>query len=265
MKTKITTIRKTIILFVVLTTLFSCNNDDDAQPTANQDYFPTKIETTNPTEPNSNGTLNIVYNNQNKISQLTFLNGSNTIVLDVTYSTDNNITQIKSTKTTPTINNVINFIFTYTNNYISQIILSTSTDVASLDISYDPSTKTYTLGNGTGLTNYFTYDADGNLKELDYGLNLSLNYNGQDGIYKGIDNSFPIFFSSIISGLEGTLTYSQFFSNKELTSMQFGTGSLSTIVTRDNNNNISQVAYKNTATEEISFTSTIEYQLRNTN
>lgn len=265
MKTKITTIRKTIILFVVLTTLSSCSNDDDAQATVNQDYFPTKIETTNPTEPNSNGTLNIVYNNQNKISQLTYLNGTNTIALDITYSTDNNITQIKSTKTTPTVNNVINFFFTYTNNYISQILLSTPSDVATLDISYDPSTRTYTLGSGTALTNYFTYDADGNLKEFDYGLNLSLNYNGQNGIYKGIDNSFPIFFSSLFSGLEGTLTYSQFFSNKELTSMQYSIGSLATIVTRESNNNISQVAYKNAATEEISFTSTIEYQLRNIN
>jgi hypothetical protein len=265
MKPKITTIRKTIILFVTLITISSCSNDDDAQATVNQDYFPTKIETINPTDPNSNGTLNIVYNNQNKISQLTYLNGPNTIALDITYSTDNNITQIKSTKTTPTVNSVANFIFTYTNNYISQIILSTTTDVASIDISYDPSTKTYTLGNDTSLTNYFTYDADGNLKELDYALNLSLNYNGQNGIYKGIDNSFPIFFASLLSGLEGTLTYSQFFSNKELTSIQFSSGTLSTIVTRDSNNNISQVAYKNAATEEISFTSTVEYQLRNTN
>ena len=245
-------------------TTLSCSNDDDTSEPI-KEYFPTKIETINPTDSNSNGTLNIAYTNQNKISKLTYLNGLNTTLLEITYSTDNKITQIKSTKTTSSTNNQLNFNYIYTNNVISQIIISNAIDAETLQVMYNSTTKTYTIDDGTTATNYFTYDDNGNLKEFVYGLSLSLNYNGQKGIYNGIDNSFPLFFTSLLSGFEGTLIYSHFFSNKELISMGFSSGSLSTVIIRDSNNNISKVDYKNPATNEVSFTSTIEYELRTIN
>ena len=132
-------------------------------------------------------------------------------------------------------------------------------------VSYNSSTKTYTIDDGTTSTNYFIYDDNGNLKEFVYGLSLSLNYNGQKGIYNGINNNFPIFFTSLISGFEGTLIYSHFFSNKELTSIEFSSGSLSTVITRDSNSNLSKVDYIDTSTNEISYSSTVEYEKRTIN
>lgn len=253
-----------ILLISIYILFISCSKDDD-NTTIVQEYFPTKIETSNPSDPNSNGNLTIQYDNQNKISQLSYGNGPNTILLEVTYNSDDLIALIKSTKTTPTSSTHLNFNFNYTNNVISQVILFNATNATALPITYTSSTKKYTIEDGTIPSNYFTYDDDDNLKEFVNGLSVSINYNGKKGIYKHIDNSFPLFYASLLSGFEGTMIYSQLFSNKEMINMQFSSGELATIITRNNANNISKIEYKNTATNEVEYTSIIEYQLRTVN
>ena len=258
-------IKHILILFLSLF-IFSCNNDDDSQPVVAKEYFPTKITTSYPTYPSGNGETNILYDNQNRISKLVYINDPNTFTLDLTYSTANLVTSILVTKNTPTVNTVTNYIFSYTNNFVSQLIKSSPSGIESFDILYNAPTKTYTIDDGTTAPNYFTYNNDGNINEFVFdGLSLSLNHNGNKGIYNGIENSFPIFFTSLQAGFEGILSYSQFFSNKEMISIQFPSLLLQTTVARNSDGNISQIDYKDSVTNDVEFTSTVTYEQRTIN
>lgn len=247
----------TIALFLSLF-IVSCSKDDGPK----KENYPTKITSTTPASSIVN-TTTIEYDSKNRISQIVFENSSETNSLVVTYNSDNLISKVDKTKTTSTTTEIRTFNYNYTNKILSQIVIQNGTSSTPIDIFYNEETNTYTLDDSPTTPDYFTYDSNDNLKELYFGgITMSINYNSNQGIYNGINFSFPLYLSTLYSSLDAAIGYSHFFANQEITDYTFGPNAINSTVVRNENNTISLSVLKNASTNEVLFSSTIEYELR---
>jgi len=254
---------KKIILLVITLFILSCNHDDNQ---ISKEYFLTEIITTLPSSSTSNSTTNIQYDSQNRISQFSYQNVSQTYMFEVHYNTENLITSIVSTKTSSSGTNILTFNCTYTNSILSQIMISNGAAAIPYNFIYEDITNKYTVESTSTTPDYYKYDANENIIEFYFsGLLANFEYNNNKGIYNHINNSLPLLFANLITMQEETF-YSYLFSNKEMTSMTFAlTNNFNSTITRNEKNYISKVEIKNTASGETVFSSTMDYEPRTIN
>jgi hypothetical protein len=250
------------ITITLLLSLFilSCSNDDGPK----KEYYPTKITTAFTSSSSSNGTMNISYDNKNRIAQFKYENATQTNTFDVTYNSDKLVSKIVRIKSNGTASVTFTANYSYTNKILSNINLVSSSTNENIPVTYQASTNSYTLVNSLLDTTIFKFDSNENL--ILYGVNgsnISFNYNNNNGIFNLSKNSTPLLYASLVSEFNETLNYSWFFSTKEITQLMLGSkGSIVTEVIRDENNNITQISQKDGFTNEIYSTSSIDYILR---
>jgi hypothetical protein len=253
-------ILKTIIALFLSLFILSCSKDDGPK----KEYYPTKITTLTPSSPTGNATTTFEYDSKNRISKFVYEKSADIYIFEMTYDSNDRIQTIVSNKTTSSGNNIVTFNCTYTNSILSQIVLIGGSLSSSFNFNYDNSTNKYTIESSSSTPNYFTLDSNGNLIESTFaGIFISLSYNNNKGIYNSNKNCLPMFFASMVNGFEPTLLYSYYFANKEIATLNFAiTNDFNTIVTRDSKNNISEFSLKNSSTNEIVTSASIEYELR---
>lgn len=260
-------LKTTIALFLSLFILSCSKNNDDITPITTYEYFPNKIESTFPSSPSSNGSTIIEYDAKNRISKLKYENSDATITHVLTYNSDNLISSIVQTRTAPTGDQIVSASYTYTNKILSKITLIDLDDTIITTVSYEASTNTYTLNNSSSTVGFVKYNASNNPTEIDiYGWNFNFTFNNNSGIYNLKSNSLPLLYISIYSSIYETINYSWFYTTKEINQFTLGTkGSLHTQVSRDSKNKIAQIDYLAEGTNELVFSSTIDYELRTVN
>jgi len=252
-------IMKTLKLLSILSfiILASCNNDDDAPSSLEQTYFPTQISTVQTGSTNTE-IMNIQYNSNNRISQFSFVNGSETNTYDISYNSDGVLTSILNTRANGT---TLDYSFSYSNGRVSQLTLTNASSSLPMPVTYDEFDNSYTIISSPNLL--FKYDAAGNIIDINPGFgNILFNYNSNEGVYKNIPDNFPFVVVMSLGPTSFTIINTLLFSDKQMTSLSLLGNSLNIETTRNDNNQIETFKFIDPTSFDIQSTSTITYELR---
>ena len=244
-----------ILSFIILV---NCNNDDDAPSNLEQTYFPTQISTVQTGSTNTE-IMNIQYNSSNRISQFSFVNGTQTNTYDTTYNSDGIITSIMHNRPDTT---TLEYAFEYSNGRVSQVTLINASSSVPLNVDYDEFANTYTFPYSSSDL-VLKYDASGNVIDIDAGIgNILFNYNSNEGVFKNIPDSFPFMLVISLSPSSSNIFNSLVLSTKQLIGMTLFGNTINIESIRDEHNQIETVKLIEATTFDIYSTAAITYELR---
>lgn len=249
---------KSIVAIILVFFILACSSDDDASSNSEQRYFPTQISTV-PTGSSEAVNMNIQYNANNKISQFSFVNGTQSNTYDTSYNSDGFITSILHTRPDA---NTLEYAFEYSNGIVSQVTLINASSSLPLNVDYDEFTNTYNVPSGFGDL-AFKYDASDNIIDISSSPgNFLFSYNSNAGVFKNVSDNFPLILVISLGSSSSNIFNTLMFSTKQLTGITFIGNNVNVESTRNENNEIETVKLIDATTFEIQSTATITYELR---
>ncbi|MCK7588956.1 hypothetical protein M0G43_00060 [Subsaxibacter sp. CAU 1640] len=251
-------ILKKLLTICLLIISLSCSNDDDGSSGNTQLYVPTQISTVQTGSTNVTD-MNIEYNSSNRISQFSFVNGSQTNSYDITYTADGIISSIINTRPDTS---TLEYAFEYSNGKVSQVTLINSSSSIPLTVVYNEFANTYSVPSGLGDL-LFKYDASGNIVDISATTgNFLFSYSSSEGVFKNIPDNFPLMLVISLGSSSSNIFNTLLFSTKQLTGITFFGNNVNVESTRNQNNEIEMVKLIDATTFDIQSTSTITYELR---
>lgn len=259
---------KPIILILVTIFIYSCSKDDDAQPVVAKEYFPTKITTEFPSNPNSNTVTNIEYDTKNRIIKLKYEKTSITNTYEIIYDSNDLISLVKFTRNNSGTLSERTFLFSYLNSYLRKYERINNTNILSVNVLFDIATRTYTFEGYP--TEHVKLNEEGDV--IDYyfrsGVQIKPTYTNNKGIFSGANSLMLLIatLSDFESDPNTVIFSSLLFSNKEINNIVvavvFGISNYTIQSTRAENNTISSFEAISGSTGNTYSSSTIEYELR---